>query len=60
MKINKRLTLKGQILYDEKKFVTFDKELGEQEYSFDEIFAEFDNLEDVSIAISHDTIIEAQ
>lgn len=60
MKINKRLTMKATIDYTNKKFITFDKELGEQEYSFDEVFSSWDGLEDVSIAIAHDTIIEAQ
>lgn len=52
--------MKATIDYTNKKFITFDKELGEQEYSFDEVFSSWDGLEDVSIAIAHDTIIEAQ
>lgn len=56
-KINKRLTVKGEIDYEKKVIVEYDKDLGEIEHSFDDIFVEFSNLDDVTLTLSHDKII---
>lgn len=57
-KLNKRLTVKGIINYQDKEVIEFDKDLGEIRHSFDDIFAEFINLEDVVLTLSHDKIID--
>ena len=57
MKITKRLSIKGIINYSEKTVTTFDKDLGELVHKFDDIFSEFENLDDVTLTLSYDHII---
>lgn len=59
MKISRRLTIKGDIDYEAKKIVCMDKDLGEVEYSFDDVFLEFNGLE-ATLTLSHDKVVEAQ
>lgn len=53
-KITKRYNVKGLIDYDKKVVVEFDKELGEIEHKFEDIFIEFNGLEDVTLTLSYD------
>lgn len=54
MKINKRLTVKGDIDFEQGVIVQFDKDLGEIHFTLEEIFLEFNGLEDVTLTLSHD------
>lgn len=60
MKISRRLTIKGDIDYDNRVITCYDKELGEQEYNFDDIFVQFNGLEGVTLTLAHDTLVEAE
>lgn len=52
-KINKRLTVKGQIDYENGVIIEFDKDVGEIEHKFSDIFLEFNGLE-ATLTLSHD------
>lgn len=56
-KINKRLTVKGQIDYENGVIIEFDKDAGEIEHKFSDIFLEFNGLDDVTLTLSSDKII---
>ena len=56
-KLNKRLTVKGLIDYENKEIVEFDKDLGEIHHKFEDIFIEFNGLDDVTLTLSHDKAI---
>ena len=56
-KINKRLTIKGIIDYENKLIIESDKDLGDIEHKFEDIFIEFNGLDDVTLTLSHDKII---
>lgn len=60
MKINKRLTIKGDIDFERGVITCFDKELGEVDYPLEDIFLEFNGLADVTLTLAHDKIIEAE
>lgn len=53
MDISKRLTIKGEIDYRDGTVTCYDKKLGELTYTFEEIFREFDGLDDVVLTLSH-------
>lgn len=57
-KLNKRLTVKGFIDYDKKVIIEFDKDKGEIEHKFEDIFLEFNGIDDVVLTLSHDKILE--
>lgn len=57
-KLNKRLTVKGLIDYDNKQIIEFDKEKGEIPHKFEDIFLEFNGLDDVTLTLSHDKVLE--
>ena len=57
-KLNKRLTVKGLIDYDNKEIIEFDKDLGEIKHKFEDIFLEFNGLDDVTLTLSHDKVLE--
>lgn len=61
-KLSKRLTVKGVISYndEEKVIVEMDKDLGEIEHKFDDIFADFVDLDDVTLTLAHDKIIQCE
>lgn len=54
MKINKRLTIKGDIDFEQGVITQYDKDLGEINFTLEEIFLEFNGLEDVTLTLSHD------
>lgn len=54
MKINKRLTIKGDIDFGNDKISTYNKDGEETSYSLESIFEEFEGLEDVTLTLSHD------
>lgn len=54
MKINKRLTIKGDIDFERGTITQYDKDLGEINFTLEEIFLEFNGLEDVTLTLSHD------
>lgn len=56
-KITKRLNVKGFIDYDNKEIIEFDKDLGEIRHKFEDIFLEFNGVDDVTLTLSHDKII---
>ena len=59
-KITKRLNVKGLIDYDERTITEFDKDMGEIVHKFEDIFIEFNLVEDVVLTLSHDKIIEVK
>ena len=59
-KINKRLTVKGFVDYENRQIIEFDKDDGEIRHSFDNIFIQFNGLDDVTLTLSHDKIIEVE
>ena len=56
-KLNKRYSIKGVIDYNNRIIIENDKDLGEIEHKFDDIFVEFDNLEGTTLTLSYDEII---
>ena len=56
-KLNKRLSIKGLIDYESKTITEFDKELGEIEHKLDDLFLEFNGLDDVTLTLSYDKSI---
>lgn len=59
-KLTKRLNIKGEIDIEKGTITEFDKELGEVEHSITDILTNFANVEDVTLTLSHDKIVEAQ
>lgn len=59
-KINKRLSIKGFCDYDSREFIEFDKDVGEIKHKLDDLFLEFNGLEDVTLTLSHDKLIEGE
>lgn len=57
-KISKRLTVKGLIDYDNGQIIEFDKEKGEVVHKFEDIFLEFNGIDEVSLTLSHDRVLE--
>lgn len=59
-KITKKYSVKGLIDYSRGVIIEFDKELGEIEHKFEDIFLEFDELDGVSLNLSYDKQIIPQ
>ena len=57
-KISKRLVVKGLIDYENKRVIEFDKDKGEIEHKFEDIFLEFNGLDDVTLTLSHDKVLK--
>ena len=53
-KINKRFSVKGRIDYDRGVVIEEDKDFGEIEHKFEDIFVEFNGLDGTTLTISHD------
>lgn len=56
-KLSKRLTVKGTIDYKNLCIIEYDKEGNETIHGFEDIFIEFNDLDDVILSLSHDKII---
>ena len=52
-KLTKRLSIKGDISYEDKTITVYDKNIGEIVHSLDDIFLEFNGLE-ATLTLSHD------
>lgn len=59
-KKNTRLTVKGFLDVDNNTITEHDKDLGDIEHNLKDLLVRFNGLDDVSIAISHDEIIEGE
>ncbi len=59
-KKNTRLTVKGFLDVDNKTITEHDKDLGEIVHRLDDILIRFNGLDDVTLTLAHDEIIEGK
>lgn len=59
-KLTKRLNIKGIISIEDGTITEHDKELGDIEHNISDILKDFDNIEDVTLTLSHDQAIEGK
>jgi hypothetical protein len=57
-KKNTRLTIKGFLDIDEKTITEHDKDLGDVVHRLDDLFLNFNGLDDVTLTLTHDEVIE--
>lgn len=59
-KINKRFSIKANIDFENNELTEYDKEIGEVKHSLSDIFKQFSNIDDVTLTLSHDEMIEGK
>lgn len=56
-KKTKRLNIKGDIDYKNQTITEYDKDVGEIVHKFEDIFVEFDGLENTTLTLAYDEVI---
>ena len=59
-KLNKRLSIKGFLDIDDRTITEHDKDVGDIIHNLDDILMRFNGLDDVTLTLSHDTLIEGK
>ena len=59
-KLSKRFVIKGVIDYKNQCIVEYDKDGNEFTHKFDDIFIEFDDLGDVTLALFYDEVVKGE
>ena len=59
-KKNTRLTVKGFLDVDNNTITEYDKDLGDIEHNLRDLLTRFDMLDDVTLTLAHDEIIEGK
>lgn len=56
-KLTKRLSIKGILDLKNNQFIEFDKDVGKITHNLDNLFAEFDNLDSVTLTLAYDDVV---